>query len=69
MVNLVTVRCVECPLDDGQYISVENCVKCPFYVKPIQRGRDLEVMSVECGYTFKKFEVEPSKDREYDTKW
>jgi hypothetical protein len=68
-VILVTVRCVECPADNGSYISVENCAKCPFHIKVNQRSRDLEVASVECGYTFKKLEVEPSKDKEYETKW
>ena len=63
MPELEKVTCVECLLMDGAFISVVNCRKCSFFLKDV--GRVLM-----CGYTFTKLvPEEPSKDKEYTTKW
>jgi len=60
--GLDVVRCIRCPQLQGDYIAVDDCRKCPFFLA--EAGRQ-----VRCGYTFKTIDAEPSKQKEYTTKW
>jgi len=60
--GLDIVRCVRCPQLRGDYIEVPNCMKCAFF-------RAVAGRSVHCLYTFKTIDAEPSKQKEYTTKW
>ena len=60
--GLDVVRCVGCPKQQGDYIAVEHCRLCPFFLA--EAGRQ-----IRCGYTFKKFEVEPNRFKEQVSRW
>lgn len=63
MNRLDVVRCVNCPLLKGDYISIPNCYKCPHFVSH-------EGLTINCGYEVKeKYILEPDIDKEYRKTW